>query len=63
MVWPMQTLNKMSLEVRRGISCSPDSVIELDLQALGSLWPRTLHCGEKNREQGEEIDDMNGVIE
>lgn len=34
MVWPMQTLNKISLDLRRDISCSPDSVIELVLQTL-----------------------------
>jgi hypothetical protein len=34
MVWPMQTLNKISLEFRRNILCLSDSVIELDLQAL-----------------------------
>jgi hypothetical protein len=47
MVWPMQTLNKMSLEVRRDISCSPDSVIELDLQALAHSGREPPHCGER----------------
>jgi hypothetical protein len=39
MIWPMQTLNKMSLEVRRDIPGSLPSVIEVDPQAVESFLP------------------------